>query len=230
MQHPVQSPLQRAHGSLARRLHALCEFRFCLVHRRQLFAAEPRPAPEGFELVEATEPQLLEACQDAALELTPAFVARALRRGDRCFAAVEAGRIAAYCWVSTSGAVPVADGLEFEFDGRSGAYGYKMLTHPRYRGQRLQQHVVARVDAALLERGSSYVVGYIDAHNYPQRKNMARIPGLTLVGFAGTLSMFGRVATFRSLGAMRFGAGFRAAERQAARGVVAVRSARTGQR
>lgn len=198
---------RRAYVRLHRVIRDRWAFRLYLVHRRPIL----RPAPTAerplgdYEFVEPEQEQVLRSAENPALNISADFVRGAFRRKDRCFAASNRGELVGYYWISSSGSVPLTDDLSFVFEPSGGVYCPLVLVHPRCRGRRLYQRLVAYGDQALLESGHAHLIGCVESHNFPSRKALSRIPGIRLVGIVGAFRLFGRLVTFRSWGAMRHG-------------------------
>jgi hypothetical protein len=184
-------------------------FTLCGVYVREHDPAARSHAPApGISVRAATRAELLRAAQDPIMELDPATVDAALRRGDICVAAFDSTRehvsdperLVSYAWRSFTTA-PHVEGLWVTFE-RPHRYGYKSLTLPDYRGRHLQDLVSYYTDALCLERGFRYGLAIIETHNFASiASNLRR--GSRVVGWAGYVKLFGRVFPFRSSGARR---------------------------
>ena len=79
--------------------------------------------------------EIREFAKNSETDLPQEFLNEALPKGDRCYAILDDGRLAAYGWYSTKPTV-FEDGLELHFNPDY-VYMYRGFTHPDYRGQRL---------------------------------------------------------------------------------------------
>lgn len=167
----------------------------------------PRPSMLGpnREVRAATLDELITAASDSRSNLDAQWVREAHARGEVCYAVFEGDRILSYSW-RTLHPTPHEKGLEIRFNPGY-VYGYYAFTHPLHRRQGLQNAVDYYSDHHLKEQGYQYGLGFIETYNYAsliaQRKRGAR-----KVGYAGYLTLFGRVFTFRSPGAKKYGFGF----------------------
>ena len=78
-------------------------------------------------------------------------------------------------------------------------YGYKALTLPEYRGRHLPEYLAPISSQHYVERGYPWSVGFVETYNFASRKSELR-RGSRPVGYAGYLTLFGRVFTFRTKG------------------------------
>jgi hypothetical protein len=126
---------------------------------------------------------------DPVNEMPPDFVAEAVARGDRCFAIMHEGRLAAYGWYSQQ-ETPVTAGLSLRF-APEWAYMYKGFTRPEYRGQRLHAIGMAKAMKAYADEGARGLVSYVEANNFSSLKSCYRM-GYVKVGTIVALRMPGR--------------------------------------
>ena len=169
--------------------------------------AQPEPLPialpAGIDVRVATRAELLAACADPVLELTPEFVEQALDKGDLCVAAFVGERIVAYTWRAFS-PTPDRPGLWVAFDRPGVRYGYKSLTRPEYRGQHLIAVVSVFADPIAIARGYPEAISFVESDNYASLHASRRFGNQT-AGYAGFLRWRGRYYPFRSPGAKRHG-------------------------
>jgi hypothetical protein len=189
---------------LLRRLERWLDLRLMWVFRRTLVpvTADRHPEPE-FAFREMTAAELLEAAADPALELAPQRIEEAAARGDWFFGVFQRERLVGYRWYSSSGSVPCWPGMSIRFAYPQRAYGYRTFTHPEFRGQRLHAYGAAQSDRALLERGCTHTIGYIDATNFASLRAYSRFGALRRIGAVCSVRAFGRQWVFASPGARR---------------------------
>lgn len=189
---------------------AMCRLKrwltLCAIDVRQLQRDPdiPELAP-GREARVATIDELIAAAKDPVNDLDPDWVRRAHDRGEVCVAVFEGEKIISYNWRAFAPA-PHEKGLWVHFDP-SCFYGFKAFTPPAYRQQRLHHVTSHTLDNWLLDRGYTLNISFIETHNYPSLIS-ARKRGTRHVGYAGYLTLFGRVIPFRSPGAKRYGFAF----------------------
>ncbi|MEX1033713.1 MAG: hypothetical protein WDZ30_10160 [Cellvibrionaceae bacterium] len=178
----------------------------CAVNVRPLYKNPdlPRLAPEREVRMVSTD-ELIVASADPIYDLDPDFIKKAQGRGELCMAVFEGGKILAYLW-RTFASTGHEKGLWVHFDERY-VYGFKAFTHPDYRQQRLQHSLSYTFDTLLRERGYSHCIAFIETHNFPSLISDKK-RGHRRVGYAGYLTLFGRVIPFRTPGARRHGFGF----------------------
>ncbi len=135
--------------------------------------------------------------QGTEADMDGEFIRQAIAKGDRCYGAIDAGRIAAYGWYSTR-PTDVTDGLVLRFaDGW--AYMYKGYTLPEYRGRRLHGLAMARAMRAYVEEGKKGLVSYVDASNEASLKSCRRM-GYRDLGLLFGALVAGRWLTHASSG------------------------------
>lgn len=150
------------------------------------------------------ERSLERLAQDTDMDLSREWVEDACRRGDRCFAVLIDDRAVAYDWRALASPTPMTDALVVHFDDTESCYGFKMFTHPDFRGHRLQQANFAHSDDALAAQGIRRTLGYIEFTNRGSLK-VAQASGGHQVGWiAYWVTSFGFVR-IRSSGARSVG-------------------------
>jgi hypothetical protein len=138
----------------------------------------------------------------AADDMAPAFLDEALRRGDRCYGALDGDLLASYGWYSTR-PTPVNGELVLRFD-RAYAYMYKGYTLPAYRGRRLHGIGMARALSALAGEGQKGLVSYVKSNNFASLKSCYRL-GYTDFGRVFAIRLGGRYRTFATRGCAAYG-------------------------
>lgn len=159
----------------------------------------------GYEVRAATLDELISAAQDSRLDLNADWARKAFARGELCYALFEGERILSYSWRAFQ-PTPHEKGLEVRFNPPH-VYAYYAYTHPLHRRKGLQNAVDYLSDLDLAKRGLAEGIGFIETYNYPSLTAQVK-RGARKVGYAGYLTLFGRVFTFRSPGAKRYGFGF----------------------
>ena len=181
---------------LLRRLLTHLGIHLCVVRTRALRSDPPNAnLPLGIRLAILDRDQLLRTCNDEEMDLTHGFVDAALERGDVAFGALHEDRVVNYMW-RTFTAAPHTDGL-WIWVSKPYRYGYKGFTHPSYRGQYINAVVSFFSDAHFLERGYTYDIGFVAAHNMASLATSKR-KGNTAIGYAGHVRWFGRCFPWRT--------------------------------
>lgn len=162
------------------------------------FLKDPKRAHGRF--YEAQELKLL--ARTPGSDLDPAFIDAAMAQGDRCFAFVEHGVLAAYGWYARR-PTEAAPGLVLHFDP-SRVYMYKGFTHPDFRGQRLHAIGMASALDAYTREGAAGVVSIIDSANFASIKSCERM-GYRTFGRILIWKRGGTVVTRASPGCARYG-------------------------
>jgi hypothetical protein len=146
--------------------------------------------------------QLRAYARDPKSEISEAFLAQALSRGDQCYAICDGDTLAAYGWYSF-GSTPIGlSDLVLKFSPEY-VYMYKGFTDTRYRGQRL--HAIGMTRALQHYRNCGYkgLVSYVEAQNFDSLKSCFRM-GYAVFGSIGLSSVLGRYYAFASPGCKRF--------------------------
>lgn len=139
---------------------------------------------------------------DPRLDMTDAFLRRALAKGDRCYAVLDGDTLASYKWCS-SRPTDINEHLRLFF-GNEWIYSYKALTLPDYRGRRLHARLTAMVLSEALVGSAKGVVCCVDINNVPSLKSFARM-GATRVGMLSAVRLCGTYWTHRSVGCAEYG-------------------------
>lgn len=145
----------------------------------------------GF-LDEATLHRFAEDDQNA---LSHEFIEWAVRRGDRCYALTDGGRLAAYGWYSMQ-STEIRPKLVLHFDPRYVCI-YKGFTHPRYRGQRLHAVGMAKAAQAFTHQGKKGLISYVESHDYRSFHSCDRL-GFKVFGSIWIVGHHGRYLTGRT--------------------------------
>ena len=195
---------QRAYAALLRRLERWLDLRLVWIFRRTIAPpkAEPR-AEAGYSFRELAAAELLEAAADPALELSQERIKDAAARGDLFFGVFHQHRVIAYRWYSLSGSTPCWERMDIRYEHPHRAYGYRTFTHPAHRGKHLHAYTTAKSDSALIARGCTHTIGYIDATNFVSLRAYSHLSGGRRIGGILSLRAFGRHWVIRSPGAIR---------------------------
>lgn len=100
---------------------------------------------------------------------------------DYCFAALDDGRLAGYCWLArhsieakhNAACEHPASGIAMSY-GPEYAFRYKGFTHPDYRGRRIYQRVSHHASIALQQLGIRYILSTAEVVNYGAIKSSYR--------------------------------------------------------
>lgn len=195
--------LRTAYGLAVKALNKLLPFRIL----RGLHLKEVNPAylecPDGFSCGFLSEAQLRRYAEDHRNELSDDFLDGALAKGDRCYAFLKDGRLAAYSWYSLLPTrIDPAD-LLLEFEPPQ-VYLYKGLTLPEFRGLRLYDIGMNRALQCYQRMGRKGLICYVESHNLSSLKACSRL-GYQLFGSIFLLQLLGRYTIFNSPGCARFG-------------------------
>ena len=160
--------------------------------------------PDGYIGSFLSEPQLRRYALDPRNELDNDFLDEALAKGDRCYAMLKDGQLAAYSWYSLQPTRISPPELVVEFDSRD-VYMYKGMTHAEHRGRRLYPIGVNRA-LQWYQRccGKEGLVSYVESHNFDSLKACARM-GYRTFGSIYLLHLMGRHAILNMPGCRRFG-------------------------
>ena len=149
--------------------------------------------------------------QDASNDIEPSIVNRLTTEYDYCYAGLVDGELATYCWFAldsveaehNSGSdSPLAGvGLSYPDDY---CFRYKGFTHPKFRGQRLYQHVAAQSGEALRELGVSKILSTAEWVNYSALKSSYR-SGYEYLGILGVVAPAGRRFVIKPRGLEEYG-------------------------
>jgi len=207
LEHPSTSHrlslAQRAYAGLLRRLERSFDFHLVWIFRRSLAQPPSLQQPEGgYSFRELTARELLAAADDPTLQLSHERIKDAALRGHLFFGVLHLNRVVAYRWYSLAGSSPCWDGMEIRYDHPYRAYGYRTFTHPAHRGKHMHAYTTAESDRALVARGCTHTIGYIDATNFASLRMYSRLRGGRRVGGIVSFRAVGRHWVFRSPGAI----------------------------
>jgi len=172
------------------------------IRLRPLDVTAPVVRPEHLDVRQATETELWSATANPELGISREFLADAIARGDKSYAAFDDGQIVAFTWRSTN-AAPHQDGLRVSAS-RPYIYGYKGFTLVSHRGMRLNIIVNDAANADSLQQGFTHMMGFVALHNAAKLANW-RKHGFRTVGYAGYLRWFGSPVPFRTPSVSRTG-------------------------
>lgn len=138
------------------------------------------PPQVDCQIVQLDAPQLTSLCADPQLDLTSAFVADALARGDICVGAMRDGELLSYVWEAFT-TTPLFEDLSISFSAPY-RFGYKAFTAEASRGLHLQDAIAWMTDCLSDRHGRHCAISVLETHNYPSRRaNLRR--GNTPAGF-----------------------------------------------
>lgn len=164
------------------------------VRQIQAEAKYPETNPElTFRRIEQDE--LRDFCQVPELKLSREFVRGAISRGDLAFGAYDGPHLVSYIWRAVESA-PDADGIWIKVD-KPYNYSYKSYTRPRYRGRRISPVVHLFSDHEMRKLGYEYRAGFVSISNYASL-SMGKHMGSRRIGYAGYITLFGRLFPFRT--------------------------------
>lgn len=146
--------------------------------------------------------EILEWCKDPELDLDATRVRAACERGDICVGVSEYGQPVGYVWFAFDTA-PHIHGVWVQFR-RFARYFYKSFIRPSHRGRQISPELYRRAAELCPRRGRSMDVLVIDVDN-ARSMGASRSAGHVCIGYAGFISLFGRLLPFRTPGTARFG-------------------------
>ena len=203
----VQKALRklRRHG-VANSLYLTClrlinrvvSFRILRAFRNERPNLKYMPCPPGYASGYASADELARFARDPENELSPQFIADALRAGDKCYAIVHGEKLAAYGWCSTRPTPVGLPGLVLHF-GPGYGYRYKGFTAAQHRGQRLHAVGLTHTLLHFLAKGSRGLVLYVESTNLDSLKSCRRT-GCEMFGSIYVVGILGRYFTFASPG------------------------------
>jgi GNAT superfamily N-acetyltransferase len=185
------------------RLSRHAGLRLFRVFDRMLERRAPAPAA-GLEYRLLHEANLEELCEDATLDLAPAKVRAAYRRGEVCVGAFFGSKLAGYCWFAFS-AAPHMDSAWIDFPPDV-VYAYKCFVRPAYRGRGIAAALYRLADPLWLERGRRRAMICVESHNFASIA-AAKRAGFSHAGYAGYLGG-ARFGAWRSPPAAHYGLRF----------------------
>lgn len=157
----------------------------------------------GYQARFASRDELLAAAAtpEVAAEMTPAFVDRALAKGDECYALFDGDRLVSFGWYSNAPTRVSAD-LVLHFDP-AWIYMYKGYTLKDYRGQRLHGIGMSLTLEAYTGRGRRGLISYVKSTNYRSLRSIARM-GYRIFGDVYVARLRDRTWTWASPGCTRY--------------------------
>lgn len=159
--------------------------------------------PPGYTGGFLSEVQLRRFALDPRNEMDSDFLDEALAKGDRCYALLKDGHLAAYSWYSLQPTRIHPPQLVLEFDARH-VYMYKGMTHPEHRGRRLYPIGINRALQWYQRCGKSGLVAYVESHNLDSLKSCLRL-GYRIFGSIYLLRLLGRYLILNLPTCRRFG-------------------------
>jgi hypothetical protein len=135
-------------------------------------SAEMFDAP-GFDARFVSPPELEAAARAGTHDLTPEFLDRAIRRGDRCYGIFEGGTLASYGWYAQQ-PTQIDKHYLLHFDPDY-TYMFKGYTLGAYRGKRLHAIGMCRALRAFTEEGKKGLVSYVASNNFASLRSVARM-------------------------------------------------------
>ena len=170
-------------------------------------AGEPPGSDPRFDFRILSPDELAAFGQDPVYEVEPAFVVRASRGHDVCFAALDGPRLASYGWFALGCIEREHCEVAMSYPAHV-AYSYKGFTHPDYRGQGLYAAVKRRALQALAARGVTTFISSINWTTWASLRSNDRL-GYRKLGRLVLIELGGRRLAFWPRGhnelAIRFG-------------------------
>lgn len=146
--------------------------------------------------VRAAKPEELRmALENAELDITETFLESALAREDLCIGAFDEGQMVAYSWIAFNGA-PHGSDTQVVVPSPF-VYIYKSFCLVSHRGKSVMRDVGWVRDRAALDRGRTYVIGFIELANASSMRAYAKAGGKP-IGLAGLLRLGAFPLTFRT--------------------------------
>lgn len=140
---------------------------------------------------------------NAALDMLPAVVTKALERGDYCVGTFVDGRLVSYAWRAFS-ATPHTRGIWVKV-GPNACYNYKSFTLPEFRGQHISARRKYCGNELYRSRGVVERQSFIASTNFSSLAATTRDGIAKHVGYAGYFQLFGQLFFFRSPGVKKVG-------------------------
>jgi hypothetical protein len=198
---------KRLYTAVFRRLDRWFGVKALLIYQRPLIVRQEIPAQilEQYSFREISTLEQATFARDLSLRLAKDFVDKANKRGDVCIGAFFGNQLVAYRWYAISGLAPYEENIWIRNTDPRQAYGYKMFTVPRHRGRRLQLYTMIYGDARMLERGFTYAMNYVAAHNFSSRRGLSRIREKKLVGIVGCVRLLGHDFIVRTPSLKQYG-------------------------
>jgi hypothetical protein len=135
-------------------------------------AADMFEAP-GFDARFVSLAELEQAALEGTHDLTPEFLIRAIKRGDRCYGLFEGDKLASYGWYAQR-STEINDHYVLHFDPAY-TYMFKGYTLPAYRGKRLHAVGMCRALRAFTEEGKTGLVSWVASNNFASLRSVARM-------------------------------------------------------
>jgi hypothetical protein len=127
----------------------------------------------GFDARFLSSSELEATAREGTHDFTPEFLARARKRGDRCYGIFDGGTLASHGWYAQR-ATPINEHYMLHFDPAY-TYMFKGYTLPAYRGQRLHAIGMCRALRAFSEEGKKGLVSYVASNNFSSLRSVARM-------------------------------------------------------
>jgi ribosomal protein S18 acetylase RimI-like enzyme len=132
---------------------------------------------------------------DPTNELTPAFLDKALDKGDCCLAVLEGDKLASYSWYSNK-PTRIDHNIDFVFPP-SWMYMYKSFTRAEYRGLHLNAACMRQATHDFTAQNFEGLLCFVESNNFSSLKSVSRI-GFETFGSVYVLGGFNRLASFSS--------------------------------
>jgi len=160
--------------------------------------------PEGCQFSILSEQELLNFSHDSALQLVDTNIKDDYTQGQVCTGATLDGKLVAYDWCACSATLhDRKHDIWIDFNADAG-YGRNSFTLPAYRGKHIMPSLWAFSDNYYLDKGKTIGIGFVDVDNYSSLHANMR-GGYPVVGYAGFIHLFGKLFSFRTAGAKKFG-------------------------
>lgn len=138
-------------------------------------------AEDGIECRFLTSDEVVVYAADTTNDIDAALAPRIDLGYDYCFAALDQGRLAGYCWLArhsiearhNAACENPASGIAMSY-GPEYAFRYKGFTHPDYRGRRIYQRVSHSASIAMQQLGIRYILSTAEVVNYGAIKSSYR--------------------------------------------------------
>ena len=192
-------------GRLRRALANRAGIRLFRFFARDMSEPMDCPQPVGVTLDVLSQGDVLEHCDDAALDLRAEMVRQAYIRGDVCVGAFKNNQLVGYSWLAFA-PVPHLDGVWVRF-ADSVAWTYKSLVRPAYRGRGIAAALYVFADAACTERGRRHSIICVESHNHPSVRAALRAH-YEPAGYGGYVLRAMPLLTWCTLAAKRHGVVF----------------------
>jgi hypothetical protein len=168
----ARAALYDLHCRLVNRVARVDVLRAMRVSLADVPSAELFDAP-GFDARFVSPDELEAAAHAGTHDLTPEFLERATRRGDRCYGIFEGGTLASYGWYAQQ-PTQIDRHYMLHFDPDY-TYMFKGYTLGAYRGKRLHAIGMCRALRAFTEEGKAGLVSYVASNNFASLRSVARM-------------------------------------------------------